>query len=74
MLLRHYPIGDVAAVIDRLDLSRAPTAEVIRQRLLPPDRPELQTFRLSGREHLAGVRVARTNLQQYGQLREVRHA
>lgn len=74
MLLREYPIADVAAVIDRLDLSRAPTAEVIRQRLVPPDRPELQTFRLAGRTHLAGVRVATTNLQQYGQLREVRHA
>jgi hypothetical protein len=63
-----------AKIIDRLDLSRAPTAEVIRQRLVPQDRPELQTFRLAGRTHLAGVRVETTDLQQYSQLREVRHA
>ena len=37
-------------------------------------RPEdLKTFRLAGREHLAGVQVAATNLQAYGRLREVIH-
>jgi hypothetical protein len=46
-----------------------PTADAIKQLLIPADRPELKTFRLVGREHLASVTVATPDLRVYGQLR-----
>ena len=50
-----------------------PTAEAIKQLLIPAERPELATFHLAGREHLCGVKVAATDLGAYGRLREVAH-
>jgi len=73
LLLRQYSVSQLAAAIEHTDVSRAVTAEVIRQHLVPADRPELLTFSLAGREHLAGVRVRTTDLQSYRQLREVSH-
>ena len=43
-----------------------PTADAIRQLLIPTERPQLRIFRLAGREHLAGVTVAATDLPAYG--------
>ena len=51
----------------------APTADAIKQLLIPSERPELKTFHLAGREHLSGVTVAATDLGSYGRLRGVAH-
>ena len=73
LLLRDYPLGRVAiAVRDALRWT-TPTADAIKQLLIPSERPELKTFHLAGREHLAGVTVAATDLGAYGRLREVAH-
>ena len=74
LLLRDYPLGRVALAVRHALAWTAPTADAIRQLLVPSERPELKTFRLAGREHLAGVQVAPTNLGAYGRLREVAHA
>jgi len=49
----------------------APTADAIRQLLIPYEQPELKTFHLGGHKHLAGVTVAATDLGAYSRLREV---
>jgi hypothetical protein len=59
--------------IRRLDCVIAPSADAIRQWLIPAQRPELLTFSLDGREHLAGVKVASPNLQGYQKLQEEAH-
>ncbi len=76
MLLRTYPMNRLVRAIRRFDgfLGKtAPTADAIRQWLIPAERPEQRTFRLDGREHLAGVKVARPDLQGYRRLQEVAH-
>jgi len=73
LLVREYPLERVAIAVRHALRWTAPTADAIKQLLIPVDRPELKTFRLVGREHLAGVTVAATNLQAYGRLREVIH-
>lgn len=73
MLLRKYPMSRLVHAIRRLDSVMAPTADAIRQWLIPAERPEQKTFSLDGREHLAGVKVARPNLQGYRRLQEVAH-
>ena len=57
-----FPPGEYSAFTD-----------AIKQLLIPSERPELKTFHLAGREHLAGVTVAATDLGAYGRLREVAH-
>ena len=73
LLLREYPRQRVAIAVRHAVRWTAPTADAVKQLLIPVDRPELRTFRLDGREHLAGVRVAATDLRAYGQLREAAH-
>jgi hypothetical protein len=73
MLLRKYPMSRLVHAIRRLDSVMAPTADAIRQWLIPAERPEQRTFSLDGREHLASVKVARPNLQGYRRLQEVAH-
>ena len=73
LLLRDYPLERLAIAIRHALRWTAPTADAIRQLLIPAERPELKTFRLAGREHLAGVTVATTDLSAYGRLREVAH-
>jgi transposase len=73
LLLRDYPLGQVTMAVLRAVRWTAPTADAIKQLLIPTDRPELKTFPLAGREHLAGVTVAAPDLRVYGQLREVSH-
>lgn len=73
LLLRDYPLGRVAIAVRHALRWTAPTADAIKQLLLPSERPELKTFHLAGREHLAGVTVAATDLGTYGRLREVAH-
>ena len=74
LLLRDYPLERVAIAVRHALRWTAPTADAIRQLLIPAERPELATFHLAGREHLAGVTVATTDLGAYGRLREVAHA
>ena len=73
MLLRQYSMSRLVEAIRRLDGFSAPTADAIRQWLIPAERPELSTFSLDGREHLTGVKVARPNLGVYRRLQEVAH-
>ena len=73
LLLRDYPLGRLAIAVRYALRWTAPTADAIKQLLIPSERPELKTFHLAGREHLSGVRVAATNLGSYGRLREVSH-
>ena len=73
LLLRDYPLGQLAIAVRHALRWTAPTADAIKQLLIPAERPELKTFRLAGREHLSGVTVAATNLKAYGCLREVAH-
>lgn len=74
LLLRDYPLERVAIAVRHALRWTAPTADAIKQLLIPTERPELKTFHLAGREHLAGVTVATTDLGAYGRLREVAHA
>jgi len=73
LLLRDYPLGRLTIAIRHALRWTAPTADAIRQLLIPAERPECKTFHLAGREHLAGVQVAATDLSAYGSLREVAH-
>jgi len=73
MLLREYPPERVAIAVRHALRWTAPTADAIKQLLIPTEQPELKTFRLAGREHLAGVTVLATDLREYGRLREVTH-
>jgi len=73
MLLQKYSMDRLVGAIRRLDCVIAPTADAIRQWLIPAERPELLTFSLDGREHLAGVKVARPDLQGYRALQEAAH-
>jgi len=73
LLLRDYPLGRVSAAVRHALRWTAPTADAIKQLLIPSERPERKTFHLAGREHLCGVTVAATDLGSYGRLREVAH-
>ncbi len=73
MLLQKYSMARLIGAIRRLDCVIAPSADAIRQWLIPAQRPELLTFSLDGREHLAGVKVASPNLQGYQKLQEEAH-
>ena len=73
LLLRKYPLGRLTMALRHALRWTAPTADAIRQLLIPSERPELRTFRLAGREHLAGVTVTATDLSAYGRLGEVAH-
>jgi len=69
-LLREYPLERVAIAVRHAVRWTAPTADAIKQLLIPAERPELRTFRLDGREHLAAVTVAAADLGIYNRLRE----
>jgi len=73
LLLRDHPLQRLTIAIRHTSRWAAPTADAIRQLLVPAERPELRTFHLAGREHLAGVQVAATDLAAYGRLREASH-
>jgi len=73
MLLREYRLEHVTIALQHALRWGAPTAEAIKQLLIPDERPEQRTFSLDGREHLAGVKVEPTDLAAYATLREVRH-
>jgi len=59
LLVRDYPLRRVARAVEQSLRWTAPTADAVRQLLIPAERPELRTFRLEGREHLAGAMLDR---------------
>ena len=71
LLLRDYPLERVAIAVRHASRWMTPTADAIRQLLIPSEQPELKTFPLAGHKHLAGVTVAATDLGAYSRLREV---
>ena len=71
LLLRDYPLERVAIAVRHASRWMVPTADAIRQLLIPYEQPELKTFHLGGHKHLAGVTVAATDLGAYSRLREV---
>jgi hypothetical protein len=71
LLLRDYPLERVAIAVRHASRWMTPTADAIRQLLIPSEQPELKTFPLAGHKHLAGVTVAPTDLGAYSRLREV---
>lgn len=73
LLLRDHPLQRLTIAVRHALRWTAPTADTVRQLLIPAERPELRTFHLAGREHLAGVQVAATDLEAYGRLREASH-
>ena len=73
LLLRDYPLGRLVIAVGHALRWTAPTADAIKQLLIPSERPELKIFHLDGREHLAGIKVAATDLRTYSRLREVAH-
>lgn len=63
LLLSKHPAEKVAAgVAKALAVCPRPTVEVVRSFLYEGEHPEAATFRLEGRPHLAGVRVAGPDL------------
>jgi transposase len=68
-LLEKQPVFRVAAAIEKaLKVCQRPTVEVVRSYLYGDENPEAAMFRLDGRPHLAGVRVAGPDLSRYGAL------
>ena len=68
-LLEKQPVFRVARAIEKsLVVCQRPTVEVVRSYLYGDENPEAALFRLDGRPHLAGVRVAPPNLTGYGAL------
>jgi len=67
LLEKHSLPALARAVRKGLDVN-ALTRDAIAQFLLPQEDWRQTTFRLDGREHLRHVRVARTNVAQYGTL------
>jgi transposase len=70
LLLRNYPLGRLTIAVRHALRWTAPTADAIRQLLIPTEQPEQKTFHMAGREHLAGVTVLPTDLHIYSCLRE----
>lgn len=68
-LLEKQPVFRVAHAIEKsLAACPRPTVEVVRSYLYGDECPEARTFRLDGRPHLAGVRVALAGLSGYAAL------
>jgi len=70
LLLRYYPLGRLTIAVRHALRWTAPTADAIRQLLIPTEQPEQKTFHMAGREHLSGVTVTETDLHIYSCLRE----
>ena len=68
VLLKDIAVDWLAVAIRHALQWQRPNADAIKQLLIPQDKPELKTFSLAGREHLAGVTVKLTDISQYGKL------
>lgn len=73
LLMRKYPLQRLTIAVRHALRWTVATADAIQQLLIPAEHPERKTFRMEGREHLAGVTVQPTDLRAYSQLREVAH-
>ena len=67
-LLEKHSLPALARAVKKGLNVNALTRDAIAQFLLPQEDWRQTTFRLEGREHLRHVRVARTNVAQYGTL------
>ena len=68
LLLRDYSLEHLAIAIRNSLHWESPTADAIKQMLIPAERPELKTFNLAGHQHLTWVDVKTTDPQSYGRL------
>lgn len=68
LLLRDYSLEHLAIAIRSSLHWESPTADAIKQMLIPTEKPELKTFDLAGHQHLAWVDVKTTDPQSYGSL------
>jgi hypothetical protein len=67
-LLERHSLGDVGRAIERGLRCNALIRDAIAQFLIPQEDWRGTTFRLDGREHLRGVRVANTDVTAYSEL------
>lgn len=67
-LLEKHPLSAVARAVKKGLGVNALTRDAIAQFLIPQEDWRQTTFRLEGREHLRQVRVAQTDVSQYGTL------
>ncbi len=68
-LLEKRSVSQVASALEKaLAVCLTPTVEVVRSFLFADEFPEASVFRLDGRSHLAGVRVAEPNVRAYSRL------
>lgn len=68
-LLEKRPVSQVAAALSKaLAVCQTPTVEIVKSFLFADEFPEASVFRLDGRAHLAGVRVAGPNVKAYSGL------
>lgn len=68
LLLRDYSLEHLAIAIRNSLHWESPTADAIKQLLIPAETPELKTFDLAGHKHLAWVDVQTTDPKNYGRL------
>ena len=68
LLLEDYPLEHLTIAIRNSLHWESPTADAIKQLLIPAEKPELKTFDLAGHQHLAWVDVQTTDPKNYGRL------
>ena len=69
-LFGKYGLADMTRAVEKALKVRAVTKDAVEQ-FLPSAKPWVQTsFRLAGRKHLRFVQVSKTNIKDYGSLRD----
>ena len=69
-LLGKYRLADLTSAVEKALKVRAVTKDVVEQ-FLPSAKPWGQTlFTLGGRKHLRLVQISKTNINDYGTLRD----
>ena len=68
LLLRDYSLEHLAIAIRNSVHWESPSADAIKQLLIPAEKPELKTFDLAGHQHLTWVDVQTTDPKTYGRL------
>ena len=67
-LLEKHSLPAVRRAVDKALRAGVLSRDAIAQFLIPREEWRHTTFRLDGREHLRGVKVAATNVSEYGAL------
>lgn len=68
LLLQDYSLEHTAIAIRSVLHWESPTADAIKQLLIPAETPEARTFDIAGHQHLAWVDVQKTDPQNYEKL------